>query len=31
MTRTPAGEKEGSFRLPLTGRQYTAVCFTRIK
>ncbi|MBR4067488.1 MAG: DUF5060 domain-containing protein [Clostridia bacterium] len=31
MTRIPAGEKEGSFRLPLTGRQYAAVCFTRIK
>ncbi|MBQ8148983.1 MAG: DUF4038 domain-containing protein [Clostridia bacterium] len=31
MTRTDCGLKEGSFRLHLTGRQYAAVCFTRVK
>ena len=31
MTRTDCGIKEGSFRLWLTGRQYAAVCLTRVK
>lgn len=31
MTRTDCGIREGSFRLWLTGRQYAAVCLTRVK